>query len=95
MVTFDPPSDPEDEDEPDLKYDYDSASASDHYTRFPVHNPLQFLESCIDHVRSLIWLPRHEFGGGVISTVGPKVSVFFISRVNKASYDLTSFREVY
>jgi hypothetical protein len=95
VVTFDPPSDPEDEDEPNLEYDFDPASASDHYTRFPVHNPIQYLESCIDHVRSLTWLPRREYGGGVISTGGPKVSLFFISRVYKASYDLILFRQVH
>jgi hypothetical protein len=94
VVTFDPPNDPEDEDEPNLEYDFDPASASDHYTRFPVRNPTRFLKSCIDHVRSLIWLPRREYGGGVISTGGPEVSLVSISRANRASHNLTRSPEV-
>ena len=87
MVTFDPPLDPEDEEEPNLQYDFDAASASDHYTRFPVHDPVQFLQSCIDKIRNLDWLPRRVHGG-VISTGGPEVSLFFVSSICNDFTDL-------
>ncbi|GAB7351189.1 hypothetical protein MBLNU459_g1633t1 [Dothideomycetes sp. NU459] len=74
---FDGPLDPEDEDEPNLRYDFDPASESDHYTRFPVHDPTEFLKSCIDKVRSLHWIPRRVYGRGVITTDGPEVREFF------------------
>lgn len=92
MVRFDPPSAPEDEDDPNAQYDFDPASDYDHYTRFPVHNPVQFLRSCIDRVRSLDWFPRHVHGPGIISTYheGSGVSLFFMSHRNRRFHDLMS-----
>lgn len=72
----DGPVDPEDEDEPNPRYDFDPTSGSDHYTRFPVRIPSEFLKSCTDKVRSLDWIPRRVYGRGVISTGGPEVSFF-------------------
>jgi len=91
VVTFDPPSAPEDEDEPNAQYDFDPASENDHYTRFPVHNPVQFLRSCIDRVRSLEWLPRHVHGPGVVSThhEGSEVSLPFTSVTDLRYHNLT------
>ena len=65
MVTFDPPSDPEDEDEPNLEYDYDPASASDHYTRFclkdtDVKKMLMEEYGWPDNFRREAWQRDHE-----------------------------------
>jgi hypothetical protein len=61
---------PEDEQDISARYDFHSSSPLDHYTRFPIHCPAQLLQSCIDDVRSLEWLPRREFGRGVLATGG-------------------------
>ncbi|KAK6001129.1 hypothetical protein QM012_003212 [Aureobasidium pullulans] len=71
VCTWEPPNSPEDEDEPGLCYDFHPNSPSDHYTRFPVHDPVEYLQSCIDKVRSLEWLPMRVYSRGVISTNGP------------------------
>lgn len=58
-----------DEEDPGL-YDCDPACPDDHYTRFPIQDPVEVLQSCIDKVRRLEWLPRQQHGGGVIDTGG-------------------------
>lgn len=97
VVTFDLPCAPEDADEPNLHYDFNPASDHDHYTRFPVHNPVHFLKSCIRRVRSLDWLPRHVHGVGIISTLceGPGVSLLFMPYASQRFQDLTFLCVVY
>jgi hypothetical protein len=70
IIEFDGPIPPEDEEDPHARYDFHPSSPLDHYTRFPIHCPVEVLQSCIDKVRSLKWLPRKEFGRGVLSTGG-------------------------
>lgn len=65
MIKFDMP------DEEDAgPYDFDPACSDVHYTRFAVQDPVEVLQSCIDKIRSLEWLPRQQHGGGVIDTGG-------------------------
>ncbi|KEQ87306.1 hypothetical protein M438DRAFT_166593 [Aureobasidium pullulans EXF-150] len=54
----------------ELRYDFDPACPSDHYTRFPVRDPVVFLQGCIDKIKRLEWIPRKIHGMGVISTGG-------------------------
>jgi hypothetical protein len=70
ILDFDGPISPEDEEDTSARYDFHPSSPLDHYTRFPIHCPVKVLQSCIDKVRSLEWLPRKEFGRGVLSTGG-------------------------
>jgi hypothetical protein len=70
IIDFDGPMSPEDEDDTSARYDFLPSSPLDHYTRFPIHCPVEVLQSCIDKVRSLEWLPRRESGRGVLSTGG-------------------------
>ncbi|THX49253.1 hypothetical protein D6D11_05742 [Aureobasidium pullulans] len=61
----------------ELRYDFDPSCPSDHYTRFPVRDPVVFLQGCIDRIKSLECIPRKIHGGGVISTGGIEVSSTF------------------
>lgn len=76
MCMFDGPCAPEDEDHPDPQYDFDPSTASDHYTRFPVRLPSEFLKSCIDKVRSLEWILSRD-QRGIIFTNNPSVSLMY------------------
>jgi hypothetical protein len=70
IVDFDSPVSPEDNEDLHARYDFHPSSPLDHYTRFPIHCPEELLQSCIDKVRNLKWLPRKEYGRGVLSTGG-------------------------
>lgn len=63
--------------EKELQYDFDPACPSDHYTRFPVRDPVVFLQGCIDKIKRLEWISRKIQGMGVISTGGIEVSSSF------------------
>jgi hypothetical protein len=70
IVEFDNPIAPEDNDDPHARYDFHLSSPVDYYTRFPIHCPVELLQSCIDKIRNLEWLPRREYGRGVLDTGG-------------------------
>lgn len=76
VCTWDGPNGSEDEDEPGLEYDSHPNSPDDHYTRFPVHDPVEYLQSIIDKTRSLEWLPMRLHSMGSILTAGLIVSHF-------------------
>ena len=74
VCTWEAPNRPEDENEQGLRYDFLLDSPDDHYTRFPVYDPVEYLQSIVDKTCSLEWLPVQVHGRGAISTDGPLVS---------------------
>jgi hypothetical protein len=70
IIDFDGPISPEEQQDTSARYDFHPSSPLDHYTRFPIHCPVEVLQSCVDKIRSLEWLPRREFGRGVLATGG-------------------------
>ncbi|THY64583.1 hypothetical protein D6C97_02663 [Aureobasidium pullulans] len=80
VCDFNGPVDEDEEDEVDgqeLRYDFDPSCPSDHYTRFPVRDPVAFLQGCVDKIKRLEWIPRKIHGTGVISMSGIEVSSSF------------------
>ncbi|KEQ65600.1 uncharacterized protein M437DRAFT_16834, partial [Aureobasidium melanogenum CBS 110374] len=71
VCTWEGPKSPEDEDEAGLCHDFNPDSPDDHYTRFPVHDPVEYLQLIIDKTRSLEWLPMRLHSMGSILTAGP------------------------
>ncbi|CAD0054759.1 unnamed protein product, partial [Aureobasidium pullulans] len=59
----------------ELRYDFDPACPSDHYTRFPVRDLVAFLQGCVDKIKRLEWIPRKIHGMGVISTGGIEILI--------------------
>ncbi|THW92277.1 hypothetical protein D6D18_06366 [Aureobasidium pullulans] len=73
VCDFNGPVDEDEEDEvegQELRYDFDPSCPSDHYTRFPVRDPVVFFQGCIDNIKRLEWIPRKIHGMGVISAGG-------------------------
>jgi hypothetical protein len=93
IIDFDGPIPPEDEEDPDAHYVFSPSSPLDHYTRFPSHCPIKVIQSCIDKVRSLEWLPRREFGRGVLSTGGEEYERVKMILVGKYGWGGNGFRE--